>query len=212
MPPDNWSNIHSRYKKEDWIDKPSLFAQTAIAYFPETGKILELGAGQGQDARFFAGQGYDVISTDSSDSALALNKAKLPQGLKGKITIQNLDISKGFPFPDESFDIVYAHLSLHYFDHDTTIKIFHEIERVLRKGGILAFLVNSTNDPEYQEGEKIEKDFFRVEGMTKRYFTVETAKTFAAHFETLLLDNKGETYKDSAKGIYNLIRFIGVKK
>jgi len=31
-------------------------------------------------------------------------------------------------------------------------------------------------------------------------------------FEIILLDNYGETYKDSAKGIHNLIRFVGRKK
>ena len=126
-----WSKIHSNYKEQDWINKPSLFAETAIKYFPKSGKVLDLGAGQGQDTKFFAEQGYQVISTDISDSALELNKAKNPLTLKDKITVEKLDLTSDFPFPDESFDVVYAHLSLHYFDHDTTTKIFDEIERVL---------------------------------------------------------------------------------
>ncbi len=115
------------------------------------------------------------------------------------------------PFDDASFDIVYAHLSLHYFDRQTTEQIFAEMYRILKPKGLLAFFTNSTNDPEYNTGTQIEADFFEIEGTTKRYFSVESAKQFAYAFRSVLVDNKGETYKDRAKGIHNLIRFIGTK-
>ena len=41
--------------------------------------------------------------------------------------------------------------------------------------------------------------------------SVETAKNFAHDFTVLLADNNGETYKDAAVGVHNLIRFIGKK-
>lgn len=206
-----WSKIHSNYREQDWINKPSLFAEIAIKYFPKSGKVLDLGAGQGQDTRFFAEQGYQVVSTDISDSAIELNKAKIPPTLKDKIVAEKLDLTSDFSFSDESFDVVYAHLSLHYFDKDTTIKIFDEIERVLKPGGIFAFLTNSTSDPEYKGGEEIEQDFFKIDEISKRYFSVETARKFVSSFNISLLDNFGETYKDSAKDIHNLIRFVGAK-
>lgn len=203
--------MHSNYKGQDWIDKPSLFAETAIKYFPKSGKILDLGAGQGQDTRFFAEQGYRVISTDISDSALELSKMKISPAIKENITVEKHDLTSDLPFPNESFDAVYAHLSLHYFDRDTTTKIFDEIKRVLKSGGVLAFLANSTNDPEYKNGEEIEPDFFKIGEMSKRYLSVETARKFVWGLDVSLLDNLGETYKDNAKGIHNLIRFVGKK-
>lgn len=212
MSNDTWSKLHSTYKDKDWIDKPSLFAETAIEYFPKSGRILDLGAGQGQDTRFFAEHGYDIVSTDISKSALEINQKKITEHLKRKIIIKHLDLSSSFPFPDESFDVVYAHLSLHYFDKKTTTEIFSEIERILKGDGILAFLVNSTNDPEYTTGEKIEEDFFKIGEASKRYFSIETAKKFTSHFNTILLDDSGETYKDRAKGVHNLIRYIGKKE
>ena len=57
-----WSDLHKTYKQQDWIDKPSIFAEQAIKYFPESGRVLELGAGQAQDGCFFASQGYDVTA------------------------------------------------------------------------------------------------------------------------------------------------------
>jgi SAM-dependent methyltransferase len=208
----NWKNHHQKYyKTAGWIDKPALFAQDAIKYFPKTGKILDLGAGHGQDSRYFAEHGYDIVSTDFEESALELNRGKTSKKLATKISIQKLDLREPFPFTDSSFDVVYAHLSLHYFSGDQTKGIFAEIYRVLKPGGTIAFFTNSTNDPEYGTGPELERDYFMIEGLAKRYFSVESAGQYAAAFQVKLLDNKGETYKDAAKGIHHLIRFIGTK-
>jgi SAM-dependent methyltransferase len=210
--PNTWSDIHqSTYKESDWIDKPSLFALDAVKYFPSNGTVLELGAGQGQDSRYFAEQGYAVISTDSAGSALELSKQKLPAKLKDKVTFQHVDLFEELPFDNEKFDVVYAHLSLHYFDHEHTTRIFAEIKRILKPGGVFAFFANSINDPEYKTGKQLGDDFFQIGDMTKRYFSITSARNYGQWFDINLLDDLGETYKDTAKGIHNLIRFIGSK-
>lgn len=207
-----WEDLHQKfYKDADWIDKPNLFAQDAIKYFPKSGKILDLGAGQGQDSRFFAEHGYEVVSTDIEESALEISKSKLPGNLKTKVTIQQLDVREDFPFEDESFDVVYAHLSLHYFSFDTTWKIFDNITRVLKPSGLVAVFTNSVDDPEYGTGKRLEPDFFQIDNVSKRYFSVDSMRKYSEYYEIILLDNHGETYKDAAKGIHNLIRFIGQK-
>jgi ubiquinone/menaquinone biosynthesis C-methylase UbiE len=207
-----WSTKHKdNYAATDWINKPSIFAQTARTYFPKQGKVLDLGAGQGQDSRFFAEQGYEVVSTDLEQSALDLSKQKLPAHLEPKVTLQNMDMQELLPFEDNSFDVVYAHLSLHYFTHQISKQLFAEIKRVLKPGGVLAFLVNSTDDPQYKTGPEIEPDYYDIENMAKRFFTAETAEAYAEGFTVQLLDNQGETYKDMAKGVHNLVRFIGTK-
>ena len=207
-----WADLHNDYKDRDWIDKPSLFAGTAITYFPAKGSVLELGAGQGQDTRFFAEHGYDVVSTDLEETALEQSKAKLPDTLKQRVVLQKVDLRASLPFDDASFDVVYAHLSLHYFDHATTRRLFGQIRRVLKPGGVLAFFTNSVHDPEYNTGTKLEDDYFQIDQTAKRYFSVDSARAFAKDFEPLLLDDQGETYKDRAKGVHNLIRFVGTSR
>ena len=205
MSDSNWSNLHENYKKRDWISRPSIFAEVAIKYFPKEGKILDLGAGVGQDSIYFTQKGYKVTATD-------LDTAKLQENISEKglsIYSQKVDLREILPFEDGSFDIVYAHLSLHYFDELTTEKIFAEIFRVLKPGGIFAFFTNSTDDPEYNTGRQLEIDYFEIGGVPKRYLNVKTAKEFAKDFKIIIADNQGETYKDSARGIHNLIRFIG---
>lgn len=68
-----WKDLHSNYQKQSWVEKPSIFAETAIQYFLVNGKILELGAGHGQNRFFFAERGYDVLSSDIETSYLHQN-------------------------------------------------------------------------------------------------------------------------------------------
>jgi len=204
-----WSDLHKNYKSQDWIDKPSIFAETAIKYFPAKGRVLDLGAGQGQDSRFFAEHGYDVVSTDLEESALEQSKSKLPQALRQKVSIQKVELREELPFDTASFDVVYAHLSIHYFDYDTTERLLEGVRRVLRPGGVLAFFVNSVHDPEYNTGTKLEEDYFQIDKTAKRYFSVDSTRKLMWGFNVNVLDDQGETYKDRVKGVHNLVRFIG---
>jgi SAM-dependent methyltransferase len=204
-----WTKAHASYSQVDWIKKPSHFAKFAIQYFPKDGKILDLGAGQGQDSRFFAKSGYQVTSTDYEKLALGVNESNITPELKDKVVVKEVDLSEKLPFYNQEFDVIYAHLSLHYFNLATTRKIFEEIRRILKINGIFAFLVNSTSDPEISEGKMIEKDYYDYDTILRRYFSPESAKELIQEYETIVLDAKGETYKDDKKGVHNLIRYIG---
>ena len=204
----HWNKAHvEEYSKLDWIRKPSIFAEQCIQFFPKTGNILEIGAGQGGDARFFHSLGYTVTATDYSNEALKLAQARV-EG----VHFQNLDTEKGLPFEKESFDIVYSHLALHYFDAKTTRRIFEDIHRVLKQGGVFATLTNTVNDPEKEEFNyiELEPDYFQdPKGVKKRYFSPDDMRFFTQDlFEPIILDAHGATYKDSKP---NLIRFIGKK-
>lgn len=202
MNDDYWAKLHALYSQTEWASKPSLFAETVKEYVPSSGTLLDLGAGLGQDSAYFSDLGYKVTATD-------LNTGKLAILAGGTFSVQAVDLREVLPYGDTSFDVVYAHLSLHYFDQATTCQIFDEIHRVLKPGGVLAFFTNSTDDPEYNTGTRIEPDYFDIDGTAKRYLSVETALQYAHNFRPLLADNQGETYKDGAKGIHNLVRFVG---
>lgn len=204
---DIWDKIHNSYSSQDWINKPSIFAESVVPLFPRVGKILEIGGGLGQDSKYFSELGYTVLLTDISEDALI--KAKESFKPDSSIETKVLDISKPLPFDNDSFDVVYSHLSIHYFNTETTKSIFKEVRRVLRTGGIFAILLNSTTDPEYNTGDKIEENYFNIDSLPKRFFDEKSILEFAKDFEAVLVDNKGESYKDQKKGIHNLIRYIG---
>lgn len=200
---DHWDDKRQEYSMSDWSDKPTIFAQAIKSMLPSNGRLLDLGAGLGQDSNYFAEQGFEVVSTDVVlDTKLTLHP---------HVRREKVDLSGPLPFGDAEFDVVYSHLALHYFDAKTTEQLFHEIYRVLKPGGIVAFLTNSVHDPEFGTGKKLEDDYFETEGTTKRFFTAESARRFAKDFEEIICDQEGESYKDQAKGVHNLVRFVGKK-
>lgn len=208
---DYWTMKHKKYAKESWIDKPTLFATFALEHFPKSGRLLDLGAGQGQDSRFFAKNGYDVVSTDFSEIALDLAKQK-SQRENLQIEFQNLDLTnKRFPFENNTFDICYSHLSLHFFTGEQTRNIFGEIHRILKPGGIVAILLNTIDDPEVGESVEIEPELYDTPlGIVKRYFSLGYLDKLTKNlFDPEVIDAKGETYKDEIK---TLVRFVGKKK
>lgn len=205
-----WTKYHEQRQSTEWINKPSIFAQQAIKYFPTTGKLLDLAAGQGQDSLFFAEKNYAVTSTDQNQTALKISKEKSSKKSL-LITTQLVDLNDNLPFKDSSFDIVYSHLGLHYFNQAKTKEIFNEIHRVLKSGGIFAALFNTIEDPEIltEEFKKIEDNYYLEikNDLYKSYFSTNYCKTLIKGlFDPILLDNNGETYKDQIK---TLIRFIG---
>ena len=194
-----WDNTHLIYSGKDWITKPTIFASQVVDYFPKSGTILELGAGQGQDSQYFVSLGYQVLATDFSD--FALSKIK-------KINTQVVDLAQPLPFVPNSFDIVYSHLALHYFNAGRTQQLFDEIFTVLKSKGIFATLTNTIDDQEVKQGTRIEDDFYQIGDIKKHFFSVDSMRKLTAKFKTVLLDNHGETHKDKIK---SLIRFVGQK-
>jgi ubiquinone/menaquinone biosynthesis C-methylase UbiE len=207
-----WNMNHKKDANTDWIAKPSIFAHWAIDLFPPAGSVLDLGAGQGQDSRFFAQRGYAVTMTDISTVALDIAKQKLADSVQPRVTILNHDLATALPFTDASFEIVYSHLAIQYFDEKTTHMIFDEIYRVLKPGGIIACLVNSIHDPDYRAGTEVAPGLILIKGIYKRYFSSTTILPFINRFLVLVLDENGETHADrGASNNKNLVRFVGKK-
>lgn len=206
---DFWEQKLRAYGSKEWIDKPSIFVQEAVRYFPKTGSILELAAGQGQDSRFLAKLGFEVLSTDRSEFGLI--EAKRKAGSENlDIQFKKVDLAKPLPFEAEQFDVVYSHMGLHYFTKKYTAQLFQDIHRLLKPNGILAALFNTTTDPEIIENrlQKIEDNYFYEEktGLKKRYFEVAETRLFIENlFDPILLDTNGHTYKDGDLGLVRLV-------
>lgn len=164
-----------KYSTEDYFrDSPSSLAQLVDKLIIDLlGKrIIELGCGQGQDAIFFGNKGAIVTALDFSQKAVESTRSRInKEGLNNSVSAMNADISSGLDFPQEHFDIIFANLSLHYFDDKTTKSIFDEVYRVLKPNGYLFFEVKSIDDVDYGRGEEIEKDFFNYNGKKKHFFS-----------------------------------------
>ena len=206
----HWDIRLKEYLDADWSHSPSPFVQVVLPYLPKSGTVLEIGAGAGQDSIWLASKGFDVTCTDSNDIAFAeiLNRSK---SAGGKLKVQIIDATKPMPFKDSSFDCVYAQLSLHYFNDKITHAMFAEIHRVLKPGGVLAIMMNSLDDPEYDLTQLNSEGLMNIKGLRKRYFSTNSLQNYVNDYKTILIDDNGRTPKDDAKHNSGMIRFIGKK-
>ncbi len=98
-------------------------------------RILDLGAGAGEAAVYFALQGADVTATDLSAGMLAVvQEVAHYHGVR--LTCQAASAEDLSVFPAASFDVVYGANVLHHVDMGKCLK---EVDRVLAPGGAAAF-------------------------------------------------------------------------
>jgi SAM-dependent methyltransferase len=100
-------------------------------------RVLEVGCGAGTDLVRFARSGAAVTGVDLSSSAVALARQNFSQqGLPADLREAD---GEHLPFPDSTFDFVYAHGVVQYTADDRAL--VDECRRVLKPGGTVVFQV-----------------------------------------------------------------------
>jgi SAM-dependent methyltransferase len=100
-------------------------------------RVLEVGCGAGVDLARFAKGGADVVGVDLASSAIDLAQANFKQqGLAGEFRVAD---GEALPFPEGSFDLVYAHGVVQYTTNPQ--RLVDECRRVLKPGGEAVFQV-----------------------------------------------------------------------
>lgn len=166
-----WDSAHQKGNIDHYSKSPTSFVLEVLNAMQTNSKILKLGCGVGNDSVAFANAGHTVTATDFSDVAIAKDQERFRE-ING-LNFQALDMRGKFPYEDNSFDVVYARLSLHYFTDEITRKIIKEIYRVLVSGGQLFFVCKSIEDSLYGKGEEIEKDMYENNGHIRHFFSKE---------------------------------------
>ena len=161
-----WNKNHQKYfngniQYDDWLDK---YLEVITASRTD---VIDLGCGTGNNSLYLTEKGKQVIACDYSDTAIEIVNEYLPN-----VKTFQFDMTKGFPFESNFTDLIIADLCLHYFSNADTRKILNEIRRVLTNNGHLIFRVNSVNDINHgaMQGIELEKHYFEVEDMKKRFF------------------------------------------
>jgi SAM-dependent methyltransferase len=94
--------------------------------------VLDVGCGAGVEVVRFAQAGARVTGVDASPRAIALATENVRQhGARARLEVADAET---LPYPDASFDFVYAHGVVQYAADDR--KVISECYRVLRTGGL----------------------------------------------------------------------------
>lgn len=209
-----WEKLYE--KKGRYGVKSCSFAVEALKWVKKikANKILDLGGGEGRDSMFFAKNDYEVFCLDFSKRAIeSCNKNAVKNKVQKLVHPSLYDISKTLKFDDSTFDVVFAHLSLHYFDDETTTKIFSEIWRVLKTDGLFFVKVKSTEDPLYGKGKKFAKDTYKL-GHIRHFFSKKYLLNKAKKFKILSIKQTREKTVYAKKPFSEesvFLEFIGKK-
>jgi SAM-dependent methyltransferase len=153
-------------------------------------RLLEVGAGTGQDSAYFVGRGLDVVATDLSPEMVARCRAK---GLDAHVMdVLHLDL------PPASFDAVYSLNCLLHVPNADLPAALRAIHAVLRPGGLfyLGVYVGDGSEGIWREDWHDPPRFFswRTDRQLEEYArasfaVVESRRVDAAdrHFQSLTL-------------------------
>lgn len=108
------------------------------------GKWLNLAASDGRYNLNLLEKADFVVASDIDGSALNKLWQNTPNKFKAKLQTKVFDITKKFPFENDSFDGVFCTGTLHIFSRKVLENIVIEINRMLRPGGrvIIDFATN----------------------------------------------------------------------
>lgn len=155
-------------------DRPSAAALYAAQVFHRAGvtDVLELGAGHGRDAVYFAAEGFSVTATDISVAGLdQLRAVGRHRGVEHPVSTMTHDVRDPLPLADSSVDAVYAHMLLCMALSTAQIRaVVDEVRRVLRPGGVFIYTVRHTGDAHYGAGVAHGEDIFEHGGFAVHFF------------------------------------------
>lgn len=171
---DDYKGEKLDFLSDIWLEKyADIFNKVSV------GNALDLGCGLGQYTQYLMDKGYDVTSSDISIEVLDRLKSNIPNA-----NIKQLDMSKPLPFEDNSFDLVFANLSIHYFDKDTTVSLLKEIKRIIKNKGYFVGSVNSSKTFKFIKDSAIEleKNYYFENGRNVRLWNQEQFDEFFKEF------------------------------
>ncbi|MFJ9033691.1 class I SAM-dependent methyltransferase [Streptomyces sp. NPDC102274] len=90
-----------------WSGEPNPALVEEVSFLPP-GTALEVGCGEGADAIWLAGQGWQVTGVDFSSQALDRAAGHTPAHLAGRVTWQQADIRDWQPVEGPLYDLVTA--------------------------------------------------------------------------------------------------------
>jgi len=133
-------------------------------------KILDAGCGVGRNSEYFIKNNFDIFGIDLQEEAI--------QNAKEQIILWNadFDLERFFvanlieiPFPDNDFDFIISSAVLHFSkDRVHFTKLFEELVRVLKPGGIL-FIRMTTKHTLAHLSEHLFDDVYNIPDGSTRY-------------------------------------------
>lgn len=199
-----WKKLLNEHKGEklDFLDDIWVEKYSEIFKKINVDTALDLGCGLGQYTKYLISKGFITTSADISFDVLKSVKENIFD-----TKVIQLDMSKPLPFENNSFDLVFANLSIHYFDKETTEKLLEEIKRILKDGGYFIGSVNSSKTFKFIKdvAVEIEPNYYFEYGRNVRLWDKEQFDYFFKDFKIDVLEEVETTRWNKTKIMWEFI-------
>ena len=160
MSPDDWKEAYEEGTPHWAVDlDPSLFAQDFVEELKNrklSGKLLEIGCGNGRDSIFFSKAGFKVTAIDIAPGAIELSKENA-KAAGVDVDFQEAN-AEDLPFEDSMFSAIFTLSVLHATNLNKSIS---ESARVLKGNGLFfVYIYGSTESIDGTTEQTITIDSF----------------------------------------------------
>ena len=180
---DRYRQVHEQDLQ--WFsDEPAPIVADTIREFSilRTHRLLEIGCGEGQDARLLLEQGFDLLATDVSPEAIRFCKERMPMHAHRFRVLDCVTDSM-----DADFDFIYAVAVVHMLVADEDRNAFYRfIHRHLKPGGIglICTMGDGATERRTDTGEAFELRE-RVHSQTEKKLHIAATSCRIVSFQTL---------------------------
>jgi len=138
-------NFDKQYKEEKCLRglNPSPIVKSLLNY-KKSGKVLDIGAGEGRNSIFLAKNGFDVTALDiSKEAGRKLKELASKEDVKINILIEDII---NFEFK-EKYNIIISIATLHFLRKKYINKVIERVKENTKKGGLNAISVFTEENP-----------------------------------------------------------------
>ncbi|MFX1408031.1 MAG: class I SAM-dependent methyltransferase [Promethearchaeota archaeon] len=132
----DWNDIFNEKGKVFLKPHPDMKRLVKLFQDKQVKRILDLGCGTGRHIIFFLKNGFELYGIDAAPKGLEIAKMWLEEENQcAELLLHRIE--EKLPFKDDFFDAIVSIQVIHHNFLDKIIITIKEIERVLRKGGII---------------------------------------------------------------------------
>src|SRR4051794_3220184 len=181
--------------------EPNAFIRSKAALLKPGQKALSIADGEGRNGVFLAEQGLDVLAMDFSPKALAKSQALAKErGVTIRTELADLDT---WHWPVETFDVLVA-IFFQFCAPPLRTKVFNNIKRALKPGGLLMMEGYSPKQREYKTGGPSEVENLYTRELLEKSFA-DFSKIEIAEYDKEIHEGHGHG------GMSALIDLVGRK-
>lgn len=206
----NWEQISTEY----WEQISKEFFPVATDWSRRFHSVLDIGAGKGRHAFFFAEQGLEVSAIDLSEESIRYIRQEAEnKGISVKAEVADMT---ELPFADSSFDAVICFHTIYHSDYQGMKRALQEVDRVLKPNGEAYLTFNTKENPNYNKEKSVDgytmipQEGFEA-GIPHCYLDENDVFTVLANFTIVSMD-KIVNYIHKERGTHGIHFFVHVKK